>query len=79
MEQPRLAPPSLPLALVPVVLTLALLALQLFYFGDFTPHIPLVIGLAITGLVGVLRGQKWLDIREASSTSSMSRCRRSPC
>ncbi|QCP85246.1 Na+/H+ antiporter NhaC [Cereibacter sphaeroides] len=64
MEQPRLAPPSLPLALVPVVLTLALLALQLFYFGDFTPHIPLVIGLAITGLVGVLRGQKWLDIRE---------------
>ncbi|MCE6949520.1 Na+/H+ antiporter NhaC [Cereibacter sphaeroides] len=64
MEKPRFDPPSLPLALVPVILTLGLLALQLFYFGDFTPHIPLVIGLAITGLVGVLRGQEWLDIRE---------------
>jgi NhaC family Na+:H+ antiporter len=30
--------PSLPLALLPVLLTLGLLALQLFYYGDFTPH-----------------------------------------
>ncbi len=56
--------PSLPLALLPVLLTLGLLALQLFYFGDFTPHIPLALGLAITSLLGVLRGQEWLDIRE---------------
>jgi len=56
--------PSLPLALLPVLLTLGLLALQLFYYGDFTPHIPLALGLAITGLLGVLRGQKWPDIRE---------------
>lgn len=45
--------PSLALALVPVVLTLLLLALQLFYFNDFTPQIPLAIGLAITGVVGI--------------------------
>jgi len=56
--------PSLPLALLPVVLTLGLLALQLFYYGDFTPHIPLICGLAITSLLGVLRGMEWLDIRE---------------
>ena len=56
--------PSLPLALLPVVLTLGLLALQLFYYGDFTPHIPLILGLAITSLLGVLRGQGWMDIRE---------------
>ncbi|MBU0861508.1 MAG: Na+/H+ antiporter NhaC, partial [Alphaproteobacteria bacterium] len=56
--------PSLGLALLPVVLTLGLLALQLFYYGDFTPHIPLVIGLAITSLLGVLRGQEWMDVRE---------------
>jgi NhaC family Na+:H+ antiporter len=56
--------PSLPLALLPVLLTLGLLALQLFYYGDFTPHIPLVIGLAFTSLLGVLRGMKWMDIRE---------------
>ena len=57
--------PSLPLALLPVVLTLGLLALQLFYYGDFTPHIPLILGLAITSLLGVFRGQTWMDIRDA--------------
>ncbi|ASJ70603.1 Na+/H+ antiporter NhaC [Granulosicoccus antarcticus] len=51
--------PSLGLALTPVILTLLLLALQLFYFGDFTPQIPLAIGLAITGLVGVYLGHNW--------------------
>lgn len=56
--------PSLPFALLPVVLTLGLLALQLFYYGDFTPHIPLITGLAITSLLGVLRGMTWMDIRE---------------
>ena len=56
--------PNLWLALLPVVLTLGLLALQLFYYGDFTPHIPLILGLAITALLGRLRGQVWPDIRE---------------
>ncbi|WP_306154313.1 Na+/H+ antiporter NhaC [Roseovarius sp. MMSF_3281] len=51
--------PSLGLALVPVVLTLLVLGIQLFYFGDFTPHIPLAIGLAITGLVGLYLGHNW--------------------
>lgn len=55
--------PSLPLALLPIILTLGLLALQLFYHGDFTPHIPLICGLAITSLLGVLRGMDWLYIR----------------
>lgn len=56
--------PSLPLALLPIILTLGLLALQLFYFGNFTPHIPLILGLAMTGLLGILRGQTWNDIQE---------------
>ena len=56
--------PSLPLALTPVILTLLVLGLQLFYFGDFTPHIPLAIGLAITGLVGLKLGFKWMDIEK---------------
>lgn len=56
--------PSLPLALTPVILTLFVLALQLFYFGDFTPHIPLAIGLAITGLVGLKLGFDWSDIEK---------------
>lgn len=61
MSEKEMSPrqPGLLLALTPVVLTLLLLALQLFYFGDFTPHIPLAIGLAITGLVGIYLGHKW--------------------
>ncbi|MCZ2721031.1 Na+/H+ antiporter NhaC [Marinomonas sp. 15G1-11] len=56
--------PSLLLALIPVVLTLFVLGIQIFYFGDFTPHVPLAIGLAITSLVGVKLGFKWKDIEE---------------
>src|SRR6056297_2063684 len=56
--------PGLALALTPVVLTLFVLALQLFYFEDFTPHIPLAIGLAITGLVGLWLGHKWPSIEQ---------------
>ena len=54
--------PGLAVALVPVVLTLAILALQLFYFGDFTPHIPLAFGIAITALLGVALGRTWRDL-----------------
>ena len=56
--------PGIWLALTPVLLTLAVLAMQLFYFGDFTPHIPLAIGLAITGLVGLKLGHKWPSIEQ---------------
>ncbi|MFD0857920.1 Na+/H+ antiporter NhaC [Roseovarius aquimarinus] len=56
--------PSLGLALVPVVLTLAVLGVQLFYFGDFTPHIPLAIGLAITALVGLYLGHDWGNMED---------------
>jgi NhaC family Na+:H+ antiporter len=61
-EQSKPQQPSLALALVPVLLTLLVLGLQLFYFDDFTPHIPLAIGLAITALVGVKLGHKWPNI-----------------
>jgi NhaC family Na+:H+ antiporter len=56
--------PSLSVALIPVVSTLVILAIQLFYFGDFTPHIPLAIGLAITALVGLRHGLSWKKIEE---------------
>ena len=56
--------PTLAVALVPVVLTLAILAVQLFYFGDFTPHIPLACGIAITALVGLALGHTWQDVED---------------
>lgn len=56
--------PSLMLALVPIVITLAVLAVQLFYFGDFTPHIPLAIGIAVTSIVGLMLGHPWPNIED---------------
>lgn len=64
MDQTQPRAPSLGLALVPVLLTLVVLGLQLFYFDDFTPHIPLAIGLAITGLVGLYLGHEWPSIEQ---------------
>jgi len=61
-DEPR--EPTLGLALVPVVLTLLVLGVQIFWFEDFTPQIPLAIGLAITGLVGLYLGHKWPSIEE---------------
>ncbi len=60
--QPR--KPSFGLALVPVVLTLIVLGIQLFYFNDFTPHIPLALGLAITSLVGLYLGHDWRNMED---------------
>lgn len=60
----RIMKPGLGMALLPILLTLAVLAVQLFYFGDFTPHIPLAIGIAITALVGLKLGHKWDNIEE---------------
>ncbi len=56
--------PTLMLALLPILLTLAVLGLQLFYFNDFTPHVPLAIGLAITALLGWLQGFRWHEMEE---------------
>lgn len=52
------------MATLPIILTLALLAIQLFYYGDFTPHIPLAIGIAITATLAWFRGYHWDDIEK---------------
>jgi len=54
--------PSFTMAMLPIIMTLAVLAIQLFYFGDFTPHIPLAIGIAITATLAWFRGYRWDDI-----------------
>ncbi len=56
--------PSFPLAMTPVILTLLVIGLHIFYYGVFEPHIPLAIGLAITSIVGIYLGLKWSDIEE---------------
>ena len=55
--------PSLVMAILPILLTLILLGIQLFYFEDFTPHIPLAFGLAITATLARFRGYRWAHIQ----------------
>ncbi|WP_435248149.1 Na+/H+ antiporter NhaC [Vibrio sp. nBUS_14] len=52
------------MAIMPIVITLGILALQLFVFNDFTPHIPLVIGISVTAFLAWLRGYRWEDIED---------------
>ncbi len=66
MTQTKRPHPSLLLALTPIVLTLIILGIQLFYFKDFTPHIPIAIGLALTALVGLKQGMKWAEIEKGA-------------
>lgn len=56
--------PSLALALLPILLTFLVLGTQLFIFDTFTPHVPLVIGIAITAVVGRYLGCTWKDMQE---------------
>lgn len=60
-ETPR---PGLATAALPIVLTFLVLGLQLFVFDTFTPHVPLVIGIAIAAAVGWLNGCRWADMEE---------------
>lgn len=76
MSDMRIERPSLGLALQPFVLTLGVLAVQLFYYKDFTPHVPLAIGLAITAAIGWLQGHRWQKMDKVCWASSASGCSR---
>ena len=45
-------------------MTIGFLALQLLYFDDFTPHIPLALGIAIGAVVGVYLGHNWRSLEQ---------------
>lgn len=57
-----IALPSLSMALLPIAITIGLLAIQLFYYDDFTPHIPLALGAAIAAVFGWSRGYRWKEM-----------------
>jgi len=62
ISQPK--KPSLMMAIMPIAITLGVLIIQLFVFKDFTPHIPLVIGICVTALFAWSRGYRWVDIED---------------
>ena len=50
--------------MAPLVLTVVLLLVQFFVFKDYTPHVPLVMGICITGIFMALKGRKWADMEK---------------
>jgi Na+:H+ antiporter, NhaC family len=58
-DNPHTPKPSLFMAVLPIALTMALLMIQLFIFDDFTPHVPLALGIMITGVIGWKLGYRW--------------------
>ncbi|MGL6160427.1 Na+/H+ antiporter NhaC [Microbulbifer sp.] len=65
-DSPNIPVPNLGVALIPIVLTIGLLGIQIFYYDDFTPHIALALGFAITALVGWFQGYRWKDIESGA-------------
>jgi len=60
-EARDLPKPSLPLAVLPIAVTMGLILFQIAYFGadNFAPHIPLALGVAFTGAMGWAIGYRW--------------------
>ena len=50
--------------LAPLLLTVVLLMVQFFVFKDYTPHVPLVAGICITGMFMALKGRKWAGMEK---------------
>lgn len=56
--------PTWKMALIPIAMTLIILMLQILVFKG-PPHIPLILGVAITAVFGLLYGHKWTDMQDA--------------
>ncbi|MGO1298213.1 MAG: Na+/H+ antiporter NhaC [Vibrio sp.] len=63
-QEHQIARPGLCLAILPIAITMTLLGIQLFYFGDFTPHTPLAIGIVITCAIAWCRGYRWKSMEK---------------
>lgn len=56
--------PSLFLSVLPIVFTIGLLFVQIALFDSFIPHIPLVLGVALTSMIGVSLNYTWKDLEK---------------
>jgi len=56
--------PTLFFAILPIAVTMILMVIQLIVFDDFTPHIPLALGIAFTGVMAFSWGYTWKQMEE---------------
>ena len=64
-------PTTLTAALAPIAITMALLVYQIFVLGG-APHVPLLLGIAVTATLGLYRGSRWSDIQQGIVDSAAS-------
>lgn len=60
----RVNSPSFFLSVLPILFTVGLLIVQIVIFDSFTPHIPLLLGVAVTGCVGATLAIPWRDLEK---------------
>lgn len=53
------------MAIAPLLATTVILMVQFFVFNDFTPHIPLAIGILLCGLFARFNGMRWNDLESS--------------
>ena len=63
--RPTIEKPSLGLAILPLALTIAMVAYQIFVVGDVSPHMQLACGAAATAVLGWYRGYRWKEMQDA--------------
>lgn len=73
MDDKTLKQPSLLQALIPIFVLIALLALNVIYFGDHTldgsNQFALILAASVAGLIATTLGNKWTDIRKSIVSS----------
>ena len=62
-HEPNSRPPSVAAALLPILLTLAILSYHILV-NQGAPHVPLIIGIFITALVGLAHGFTWTEVQD---------------
>lgn len=69
MDDKTLKQPSLLQALIPIFVLIALLALNVIYFGDHTldgsNQFALILAASVAGLIATILGNRWTDIRKS--------------
>lgn len=57
--------PGLLMGVLPLVVATAILMVQFFVFDEYSPHVPLVFGIVICGILGKIKGMSWSGMESA--------------
>lgn len=56
--------PNIFVAIVPFAVTIGVLMWEIFYYKNFDPQVPMILGIATATIIGFLHGYSWSDIQK---------------